>query len=241
MAKKGNTVEPRPTWQKILIALGGLGGLIGIAIGVLSLIQNQNANQSQDVAQSTVIWIMSAQLEVQQEIATFQASRIDSDPTATAVADRINQLEATQTYLETQRQLAEAALTAVSSSSSNPITLPPSQNTASSCVPSQKVGVCVELSDFSRFENTITAKFHFVNSGQSEQTTAMLIYSYLLDEATQKRYSVSTYSNGTIILPPNTSFDGWTKYSIPGDQHPQYLTVVLADGVLFEHVPVRQQ
>ena len=111
-------------------------------------------------------------------------------------------------------------------------------------VTSQIPGVTAELIEFSRFQNTITLKVRLTNSGaNTPDGLCAILGDHLLDEATGKTYSMSdqiyTSYCGLRTIAANSSVDLWAKYSIPTEDHPQYLTAVLGYGILFEHLTLR--
>jgi hypothetical protein len=226
--------------KRVWLYVGGLAGLVAIVallIQGIDLISNWRANKAQDAAQATVVGIMDAQLRVQSEMATLQANGVRSGPTATVISGRVAELESTLDALQELQRSAEATLTAGAPRASSPdLTTAPQLRK-----PSQVAGVSAELLELSRFENTVTVKIRLVNSGQEDQQLAGTNGSYLLDEATQKRFYPSAHSNNTsrVSVPAGGSIEIWAKYSLLPTQHPQYLTVVLEQGILFEHIPMR--
>ena len=94
--------------------------------------------------------------------------------------------------------------------------------------------VSVELVEFSRFENTLTLKVRFINAGEENAIGDPSYGSYLLDEATGKKYPYTT-SAGHGITPAGGSVEYWVKYTMPEGERPKYLTAVL-NGVLLEHL-----
>jgi hypothetical protein len=150
--------------RRIWLLMGGLGGLVAIValtVELVSLGQGWAERQSQDNAEATTIAIMDAQLEVQREIATFQASDVSTGPTATAIARRIVQLMSTRDALESERLRVEATLTSVAPGAPRGVDASPAPRR----VMSQMPDLAAELVEFSSFENTITAKVRFSNSG----------------------------------------------------------------------------
>lgn len=219
--------------------VGGLGGLVAILALVVAgwdAIQNYVAQRSADAAQATMIAIMDAQLDVQTTLATYQASDVSSGPTATAISEGIAQLMSTQEALDALRAKVEPTLTAAAS---EPVDTP-IPDTSHKEVASQVPGVSAQLVDFSRFQNMVTARIRFVNSGDTEQQIWPTANSYLLDESTQKQYRVTEQSNSTTeIVPVGGSLDVWAKYGLPEEEQPQYLTLILNHGILFERLEVR--
>ena len=221
--------------RRIWPVIGGLGGLlaiVGLVVAVSQLLQAESTRRSQDATQATMVAIMNAQLGVQREMATLQASEVRVGPTATAIAGRVVELKATQEALEASRRRVEPTITAAArvsdkaSSSSSPMR-------SSSQLP----GISAELLEFKKFENTITVKLRFTNSGEKDQDLWSTGGSYLLDEATHARYIPTEQSEpGTITLPAGGKLEVWAKYPFRQDDKPEYLTVVLPYGILFEHV-----
>lgn len=224
--------------RRIWLVIGGVGGLVAIvalAVELVSFGQGWAERRSQDNAEATTIAIMDAQLAVQREIATFQASDVNTGPTATVVARRIVQLMNTRDALESERLKLEATLTPVGSGAPKGVDAGPAPMRVISQVP----GLAVELVEFSSFENTITVKVRFTNSGEQAQHFRPTTNSYLLDEATTDKFWVYDQSNsGFVDVPGDDSFTVWAKYGLPEEAHPQYLTLVLPNGVLFEHLSV---
>ncbi len=224
--------------RRVWLLIGGLGGLIaiiGIAIGLSQILQAESTRRSGDRAQATVVAIMSAQLNVQQEIATLQAVSIKAGPTATIVAAKVAELQATNEALDADRLQAEKAATAAARRGG---VVANGAATTGMKVASQVAGVSVELLEFGRFENTVTVKLRCTNSGEGDAHVSFTDGSYLLDEATQTKYPVTEQSNGWpgFTIAAGNSLDVWAKYPLSGEVRPQYLTVVLQSGVLFEHV-----
>jgi hypothetical protein len=85
-----------------------IGGVVGIAtiiallVAVVQLLQSKQASDAQDSAQATQIAILNEQLNVQREMATLQAGTSESGPAATAVAQRLAELETTAVALATR-------------------------------------------------------------------------------------------------------------------------------------------
>lgn len=100
-------------------------------------------------------------------------------------------------------------------------------------------GVSAELVEFSRFENTITLKLRFVNTGKEDRELSPSDNSdesYLLDEATGKRYKRTTHADSHISVPAGGSVEFWTKYLLPEEDKPRFLSAVLDHGILLEHL-----
>lgn len=121
---------------------------------------------------------------------------------------------------------------------------PPEPTPPSMRVSSQLLGVTAELVAFSRFENTLTLKLRFVNEGKDSQEFSPSSdmfgseSSYLLDEATGKRYKGSDRTGRYVSVPAGNSVDFWIKYILPEGERPRHLTAVLNHGILLEHVEV---
>jgi hypothetical protein len=80
----------------------------------------------------------------------------------------------------------------------------------------------------------------FSNSGEDPQRLRPTTGTYLLDEATTHRFWAYDQSNsGLVEVPAGGSFSVWAKYGLPEDESPEHLTLVLPNGVLFEHLEVR--
>ena len=115
-------------------------------------------------------------------------------------------------------------------------------------VSSQVPGINAELVEFSRFGNTVTLKLRFVNAGTEDQKFSPArnlkisyeerISSYLLDEATGKRYTGTDRSNEYVSVLAGGSLEFWIKYVLPEGANPRYLTAVLNHGILLEHLEV---
>lgn len=111
-------------------------------------------------------------------------------------------------------------------------------------VSSQIAGVSAELVEFSRFENTITLKLRFVNTGKKNRvfypsghgSTPTGSDSYLLDEVTGKRYKGTSHAGSVVSVPAGGSIVFWVKYLMPEGDKPRYLSAVLKDGILLEHL-----
>ena len=101
-------------------------------------------------------------------------------------------------------------------------------------ITSSNPNIGVELVAFSGFENTLTLKLRFTNAGEENAIGDPSSGSYLLDEATGKKYRFTT-SAGQGITPAGGSADYWVKYTMPEGERPKYLTAVLY-GVLLEHM-----
>lgn len=217
----------------------------------------------QSAAQVRVIAIADDQLEVQREIATAVAGDIRQGPTATAAAQRVAQLVGTQAALEQEKHKLEATLTAIATRAiiattpSPPLTLgeerrrgevsPVAPQAFDSTTPSsplmqassQVPGVSAELIEFSRFENMITVKLRFVNSSEEDKLLVVTGNSYLLDEATNKTYWAPRQSNsGGVSVGAGSSREVWAKYVLSEKENPQFLTLVIGYGILFEHIEV---
>ncbi|MBN1641108.1 MAG: hypothetical protein JXA09_07720 [Anaerolineae bacterium] len=229
--------KPRLT-KRGWIWIGGLAGLVAILSLLVAggdAIQNYVAQRSADAAQATMIAIMDAQLVVQTTLAAYESSQVESGPTATAVSQRIAQLESTREALEVLRAKVEPTLTAFASV---PVGTPP-PDASRGQVASQVAGVNAELLEFGRFQNMVTAKIRWTNSGDSKQTIWPTDNSYLLDEATQIKYRMTEQSNYSGEIPVGESIDVWAKYALPQADQPRYLSLILNHGVLFEHLEVK--
>ncbi len=120
----------------------------------------------------------------------------------------------------------------------------PTAGSPSMRVSSQIAGVSAELVEFSRFANTITLKLRFVNTGKEDRkfSPSSIAWgdenSYLLDEATGKRYQGTARSGRYVSVPAGGSVEFWTKYLMPEGDKPRYLSAVLNYGILLEHLKV---
>jgi tetratricopeptide (TPR) repeat protein len=107
--------------------------------------------------------------------------------------------------------------------------------------PTQTVGLNSLLVEFTRNQNTVTAKIRLINSTtRNIDIGSPTNGSHLLDEATHKQYQVVDQSNtGTITVPANAAIEIWAKYSVPAVDKFQSLSVNFGDGILFERVVVK--
>lgn len=237
--------------KRIIKAIGiaGVLAFIGSGLQVLSLMQDRAALVSGDVAQETMIAILDTQLGVQEDIATFQASDVNApQPTATAIAATVSALVSTQIVLEAQRENTQATLTALPQAQIGPNSGPPeitpvapSSPSAQPIVNSQIEGVRVQLLEFSRFQNTITAKLRFLNSRAEQQRVTVTFLSSLFDNVTHREYPSVAESHGlSVNIPANGYLDVWAKYALPDDENPPYLDLVLPNGVLFERLQAEE-
>jgi hypothetical protein len=120
---------------------------------------------------------------------------------------------------------------------------PEAKTTSSSLTESttQVSGVTAQLIDFSRFQNTITVKVRLINSAanDSPEFYSPTLDSHLIDETTHSEYQVTDQSNKWVVVPANGRLEIWGKYDLSPDDQPQYLSIALGSGILFEHIPVR--
>jgi len=252
------------TWviSSITLTVAVIAGVVA-AGGVL---QDNIAMRSENAAQATMIAIMarqgtvqSSQLQVQRTIAALAASG-RTGPTATAMAneavDWAVRLMSTWEALDVEKRAVAPTLTPAArrvSDSKVPsapprspsATGPPPTSTPRSSSPlvrqaSQVVGIDAELFEFFRFQNRITVKVRLINASEVRQYVAKPTEdSYALDETTGKKYPMTEQSNeGGVWVPATSSFPVWAKYEIPEEDEPQYLTVVLGEGILFDHLEV---
>ena len=105
----------RPVWRKIAGSLVGVATVLAVFVAFLQLRQAMRDSKAADAANATVIAVLGAQLQVQEEIATFQASSVKTGPTATAVAQELVKLVSTRDALEEEGREARATLAAVTS------------------------------------------------------------------------------------------------------------------------------
>lgn len=107
--------------------------------------------------------------------------------------------------------------------------------------PTQTVGLNSLLVEFTRSQNTITAKTRLINSTTRDIVIGSPTYgSHILDEATHKQYQVIDQSNnGSITVPANAAIEIWAKYTVPAEDKFQSLSVSFGDGILFERVVVK--
>lgn len=89
-----------PLLWKIILTLGGVGGVIGIILAVINIQQTEHYFISQDNSYATQVALQLAQLSVLQEMATRQAQSADTggvnfSPTATAFAQQIAEMQST--------------------------------------------------------------------------------------------------------------------------------------------------
>lgn len=120
---------------------------------------------------------------------------------------------------------------------------PPSSSPAR--ISTQLAGISVELIDLSRFQNTVTVKFRLINSSEEDRqfSPSSDVFgsesSYLLDEATDKKYTGTARASRYVTVPVGGTVEFWVKYPLPEEERSQYLTTVFNYGILFEHVEVR--
>jgi hypothetical protein len=109
-------------------------------------------------------------------------------------------------------------------------------------VVTQVAGVSVQLLEFSRFQNTYTARLRFTNSSTQDQYMGVTANSYLYDNATSQRLELLDQSNPGVSqrVPANTSIDVWAKYGLSSGEVPQYLDLVLPNGVLFPRLTAQE-
>lgn len=105
---------------------------------------------------------------------------------------------------------------------------------------SQIQGVTARLLDVTRFQNTITARILLVNSLGTKSSGFYPTHdTYLMNEENQSRYTIVAESNFSVEVPANGSIEVWAKYQIPAEDKPQYLSVLLSEGIHFDHIPLR--
>lgn len=107
------------TLAKIGAFIVGAATVLALVVALIGLSQNASSSESQAMAQATLVSVLQEQLEVQREMATIAASGLNSGPTATAIARRAAELEATSVALTGLQANVEATLTAA------PISRPP--------------------------------------------------------------------------------------------------------------------
>lgn len=125
-----NDVPPNPPKESRRISrlwtfigggsFAGLLAIIGTVIAYLSFVQQSTDAISSDQAQATIVSILEAQLQVQRELATIEANPVQTGPTATVLAQRANELVATQEVLETRRRNVESTQTAIAINRTSP-------------------------------------------------------------------------------------------------------------------------
>lgn len=101
------------TWT-IIGGIIGLVAIIALLVAVIQLFQSERASKAQDIAQSTQIAILNEQLKVQREMATLQAVSSGSGPTATAIGQRLAELNSTAVALSTQEAQSKQLTTLLS-------------------------------------------------------------------------------------------------------------------------------
>ena len=113
MTKKGThrIIPPAKRIQVIIGELAGLLAIITLVVECASYLQDRFTLNLEDSAQNTMVAVMDKQLELQSEIATFQASGVKSGPTASAAAQEMASLVGTLQVLETERRGPKATLT----------------------------------------------------------------------------------------------------------------------------------
>jgi len=228
---KGN---PRETIRRMGGVTVGLAAIIAVLVAIAQLQQSQSASLSADAAQATLIAIGEKQLSVQEAIATVQVGDVRAGPTATAIAEKVAELKSTQEALDAERLRVEAILTAVPPQTvGTPIPLPPSPHVPD--VP----GLTVEITEITRFQNVLTVKLRLRSTSDTDQPHLVASGSHLLDEATYKTYGLIERSISAIQqVPANGALELWIKYALPAEERPQYLTLVLGHGILFEHLKI---
>ena len=106
---------------------------------------------------------------------------------------------------------------------------------------SQISDISAELIEFSRFANTITAKVRLINSDVEIKYLSFPYYyeNYLLNEATKDQYELIDQSNkGQISVPGQDSLEIWKKFDFSSELTVKNVTLVLGNGILFQHVEV---
>lgn len=105
----------------------------------------------------------------------------------------------------------------------------------------QTPGLNAQLFEFTRNQNTITARVRLINSSSKEIFFSYSNTGMLLDEATHKQYPVAEQSipfGLGIAAPPNGSIEIWAKFPVPAEDNPKFLSIILQNGILFERVVV---
>lgn len=109
---------------------------------------------------------------------------------------------------------------------------------------SQISGVHVYLTEFSRFQNTITVRIRFLNRGEQSVYVRPTMYGdvgYLRDDSTNNKYQLTDQGeNHGVSIPAGETREFWAKFLLPAEADPAFLSVVLPNGVLFDNVPVPQ-
>lgn len=91
----------KQTWR-VIGEFVGLVAIITLVFTILQLTESNQASDAQDAAQATQLILLQQQLDIQREMATLQANQSESNPAATIVAKRLQDLEITAVALATQ-------------------------------------------------------------------------------------------------------------------------------------------
>lgn len=224
-------------WVAGALALAGillaiLGILIGSSLDLVALRRTQEDARAGSLVNATSVALEVTENAILGEIVTIQAGAAAEGPQATADAERVTALAGTLEALRAEQARVAVNLTAIASGAATPPPVAPAMNT-------QKPGVRAELLELSRFQNAITARVRYTNTGDARQSVFSTVDSSLLDEETNVSYDMSHQSNpGGIILEPDESLEVWATYTISTPETPRRLTLILNDGVRFGQVEV---
>jgi hypothetical protein len=243
------------SFRRVWALTGGLAGIatiMALALTLASTLQQFAATKAAATAEAQVVGIMDRQLDVQEAMATALAGGLASGPTATAVAQSIAGLVSTRAALEVDRTQAEATLTvlarpraapgAPATATPSPESVPPTPAAARTAV-STVPGLTAELRGVEYFQNTLTVHltYAFAGPGELEPVHVWPGVTTLLDEATHKRYlRIDSGPLPLARIPAGATYDTWAKYDLPRDDGVAFVSIVLADGILFDRVPVPQ-
>jgi hypothetical protein len=215
--------------------VAGLIGLLGLVIGlvgiVFAVLERQDA-RDQAIVVGTQIALEEDENGILAQIVTIQAGNIAGGPQATADAERITALIATQKAIQT-RQAQAPAISPIDGATPVPSA---ARTTITSDLPD---GVTVELLELYRFQNMITARLRFTNSSENRHVFQSTTNSRLIDEVNGQEYPVGPQSMTGIVLEPSEDVVVSAKYSIETEDTPLYLTLSLPNGVTFDHVEVK--
>lgn len=106
----------------------------------------------------------------------------------------------------------------------------------------QTPGLQAQLIEFTRYQNTITAKIRLINSSTKDINLGISPThdTHLLEEATHKQYKLVDESNFiNVAVQANSNVEVWAKYAVPAEDKFQSLSVNLGDGIVFDRIAVR--
>lgn len=118
------SMQPKAKLKKLWIAIGGLVGFIAIAIGIVQIFQTGILAKGDEAIALTQIALQVEQNQVLKDIATLQSADAAPGPTATAVAQQIQDLEVTKEALADSIAAMEATRKASPEEPEEPIIIP---------------------------------------------------------------------------------------------------------------------